>query len=65
MHNRTALTGRFIWVLRGTFGWPVQGMVVALATDKAVWEAVLANEKIQEFRRNFNNELKGRSSLVV
>lgn len=31
----------------------VQGMVVSLATDKGVWDAVLANEKIKEFRRNF------------
>ncbi|CAK9873511.1 unnamed protein product [Sphagnum jensenii] len=29
----------------------VQSMVVSLATDKGVWDAVLANEKIQEFRR--------------
>jgi hypothetical protein len=28
-----------------------KGMVVSLATDKGVWDAVLANEKIQEFRR--------------
>ncbi|KAG0625537.1 hypothetical protein M758_2G063300 [Ceratodon purpureus] len=32
----------------------VQGMVVSLATDKGVWDAVLANEKIKEFRRNFS-----------
>ena len=25
-------------------------MVVSLATDKGVWDAVLANEQIQEFR---------------
>jgi len=29
-------------------------MVVSLATDKGVWDAVLANEKIKEFRRNFS-----------
>lgn len=28
----------------------VQKMVVSLATDKGVWDAVLANEQIQEFR---------------
>lgn len=32
----------------------VQGMVVSLATDKGVWDAVLANEKIKEFRRDFS-----------
>jgi hypothetical protein len=32
----------------------VQGMVVSLATDKGVWDAVLANQKIQEFRQGFN-----------
>jgi len=32
----------------------VQGMVVSLATDKAIWDAVLSNEKIKEFRRNFS-----------
>ncbi|XP_024368679.1 uncharacterized protein [Physcomitrium patens] len=32
----------------------VQGMVVSLAKDKGVWDAVLANEKIKEFRRDFN-----------
>ena len=32
----------------------LQGMVVSLATDKGVWDAVLANEKIKEFRRNFS-----------
>jgi hypothetical protein len=30
-------------------------VVLSLATDKAVWEAVLANEKIQEFRHTFVN----------
>ncbi len=29
--------------------------MLSLATDKAVWEAVLANEKIQEFRHTFVN----------
>ncbi|CAM6096852.1 unnamed protein product [Calypogeia fissa] len=29
----------------------VQGMVKSLATDPAIWDAVLANEKIQEFKR--------------
>jgi hypothetical protein len=29
-------------------------MVVSLATDKGVWDAVLANEKIQEFRRSLH-----------
>lgn len=28
--------------------------MVSLATDKGVWDAVLANEKIKEFRRNFS-----------
>jgi hypothetical protein len=28
----------------------IQGLVLSLATDKTVWEAVLANQKIQEFR---------------
>jgi hypothetical protein len=32
----------------------LQGMVVSLASDKGVWDAVLANEKIKEFRRNFS-----------
>jgi hypothetical protein len=31
-----------------------KGMVVSLATDKGVWDAVLANEKIQEFRRSLH-----------
>lgn len=29
----------------------VQKMVVSLATDKNVWESVLANEQIKEFRQ--------------
>jgi len=33
----------------------IQGVVLSLATDKAVWEAVLANQKIQEFRHTFVN----------
>lgn len=28
--------------------------MVSLATDKGVWDAVLANEKIKEFRRSFS-----------
>jgi hypothetical protein len=34
-------------------------MVVSLATDKGVWDAVLANEKIQEFRRALRTEADG------
>lgn len=34
----------------------VQGMVVSLATDQAVWDAVLANEKIQEFKRKLQGD---------
>jgi hypothetical protein len=37
----------------------VQSMVVSLATDKGVWDAVLANEKIQEFRRALRTEADG------
>lgn len=40
----------------------MQGMVVALATDKGVWDAVLANQKIQEFRQGFNG-FEGKSFL--
>jgi H+/gluconate symporter-like permease len=34
-------------------------MVVSLATDKGVWDAVLANEKIQEFRRTLRTAADG------
>lgn len=30
----------------------VQGMVISLASDKAVWEALLKNEKVAEFRQS-------------
>jgi hypothetical protein len=34
-------------------------MVVSLATDKGVWDAVLANEKIQQFRRTLRTAADG------
>ncbi|KAH9323535.1 hypothetical protein KI387_018174 [Taxus chinensis] len=34
----------------------IQGMVVSLASDKAIWDAMLRNEKVQEFRQSL---LKG------
>lgn len=36
--------------------------MVSLATDKGVWDAVLANQKIQEFRQGFNG-FEGKFSL--
>lgn len=38
--------------------------MVSLATDKGVWDAVLANQKIQEFRQGFNG-FEGKSFLSV
>jgi len=38
----------------------VQGMVISLASDKAVWEALLRNEKVAEFRQSLQ---KGESKL--
>ncbi|CAM6127907.1 unnamed protein product [Calypogeia fissa] len=34
----------------------VQSMVKSLATDPAIWEAVLSNEKIQEFKRKLQKD---------
>lgn len=39
----------------------VQGMVISLASDKAVWEALLRNEKVNEFRQLLQ---KGESKLA-
>lgn len=33
----------------------VQGMVISLASDKAVWEALLKNEKVAEFRQSLES----------
>ncbi|KAL5215219.1 hypothetical protein ABZP36_004371 [Zizania latifolia] len=33
----------------------VQKMVMALSTDKSVWDAVMKNEVVQEFRRSFQD----------
>jgi hypothetical protein len=38
--------------------------VLSLATDKTVWEAVLANQKIQEFRHVLL-EVEGTSSISL
>lgn len=44
----------------------LQGMVVSLATDKAIWDAVLSNEKIKEFRRNFSApNSEGTSNIAI
>ncbi|XP_062226355.1 uncharacterized protein LOC133924710 [Phragmites australis] len=44
----------------------VQKMVMALSTDKAVWDAVMNNEVVQEFKRSFQDaketDLKGSST---
>lgn len=40
----------------------LQGMVVSLATDKGVWDAVKATSKIQELRECFNG-FEGKSFL--
>uniref|UniRef100_J3M066 Uncharacterized protein n=1 Tax=Oryza brachyantha TaxID=4533 RepID=J3M066_ORYBR len=44
----------------------VQKMVMALSTDKSVWDAVMKNEVVQEFRRSFQDakeaDLSGSSS---
>ncbi|XP_062184473.1 uncharacterized protein LOC133888302 [Phragmites australis] len=44
----------------------VQKMVMALSTDKAVWDAVMNNEVVQEFKRSFQDaketDLKGSSA---
>ncbi|KAF0894092.1 hypothetical protein E2562_033968 [Oryza meyeriana var. granulata] len=44
----------------------VQKMVMALSTDKSVWDAVMKNEVVQEFRRSFQDakdaDLNGSSS---
>jgi hypothetical protein len=42
----------------------IQGLVLSLATDKTVWEAVLANQKIQEFRHALL-EVEGTSSISL
>ncbi|KAH9323533.1 hypothetical protein KI387_018172 [Taxus chinensis] len=36
----------------------IQGMVIALASDEAVWDAILKNEQVKEFRQSL---LKGKS----
>lgn len=38
----------------------IQGMVASLALDKAVWDAMMKNEKVQEFRQSL---LKGESEV--
>ncbi len=38
--------------------------MLSLATDKTVWEAVLANQKIQEFRHVLL-EVEGTSSISL
>ncbi len=38
--------------------------MLSLATDKTVWEAVLANQKIQEFRHTLL-EVEGTSSISL
>lgn len=46
----------------------VQKMVVSLATDKSVWEAVLANEQIKEFRQKLREStglIENGSELTV
>eukprot|EP00252_Welwitschia_mirabilis_P011188 TRINITY_DN25177_c0_g2_i1.p1 TRINITY_DN25177_c0_g2~~TRINITY_DN25177_c0_g2_i1.p1 ORF type:complete len:395 (+),score=77.13 TRINITY_DN25177_c0_g2_i1:140-1186(+) len=40
----------------------VQGMVVSLASDKAVWDAVMKNEKVASFRKQLE-EAESRESL--
>uniref|UniRef100_A0A0D9W7X5 Uncharacterized protein n=1 Tax=Leersia perrieri TaxID=77586 RepID=A0A0D9W7X5_9ORYZ len=44
----------------------VQKMVMALSTDKSVWDAVMKNEVVQEFRRSFQDakeaDFNGKSS---
>lgn len=39
----------------------IQGMVVSLASDKAIWDAFLSNPKVQEFRQSL---VEGESELV-
>ncbi|EFJ31596.1 hypothetical protein SELMODRAFT_439861 [Selaginella moellendorffii] len=41
----------------------VQGVVMSVASDKAVWDAVLANEKVKEFRKKLQEN--GYESFVA
>ncbi|KAI5011491.1 hypothetical protein ZWY2020_013628 [Hordeum vulgare] len=47
----------------------VQKMVMALSTDKAVWDAVMNNEVVQEFKKSFQDaketDTKGSSSALL
>ena len=42
-----------------------QNMVVALATDQEVWGAVLANEKLQEYKRRLDGSCLYSSILFL
>jgi hypothetical protein len=36
----------------------MQKMVMALSTDKAVWNAVMNNDVVQEFKRSFKDGMQ-------
>ena len=41
----------------------VQNMVTSVASDKAVWESVLKNEKVEEFRQSLHKDVSNLSDV--